>query len=160
MRRYGTGLLESDAAYELRAAVLQFAGINPEEFDDLEPDEVGDALTQTLPELVQVLRAKAYDEDDAIAEQLADAEPDKTVYAVIADLVLDYSCTLSFDDHAALAAGLAEVPLLADNESANGPRNVALDQDDADEDEADLMLADDVDNLRQLAADFADLATR
>ncbi len=160
MGRYGAGLLESDAAYELRAAVLQFAGLDPDDFDELDPDEVGAALTRCLPDLVQLLQDKEYDEDDEAAEALVNAEADKTVYAVIADLVLDYPCTLSDDDHAVLAAGLAELPLLADSESSVASRRAARDDDDEEDDEDDELLADDVENLRQLAADFDDLATR
>lgn len=161
MGRYGAGLLESDAAYELRAAVLQFAGLDPDDFDELDPDEVGTALTRCLPDLVQLLQEKDYDEDDENAEMLVNAEADKTVYAVIADLVLDFPCTLSYDDHAVLAAGLAELPLLAESESSAAARAAARDEDDdVEDDQDDQLLADDVENLRQLAADFDDLVTR
>lgn len=163
MGRYGAGLLESDAAYELRAAVLQFAGLDPDDFDEIDPDEVGAALTRSLPDLVRLLQDKDYDEDDETAETLVNAEADKTVYAVIADLVLDFPCTLSYDDHAVLAAGLAELPLLAKSESSVASHAAALDEDDDEEledDADDEFLADDVENLRQLAADFDDLVTR
>jgi len=154
MRLPGTGLLESDDAYELRAAVLRFAGLGPDEVDELDPDEVGAALTKAMPAVVQLLRFKDYDEDSESAETLADAEPDKTVYAVIVTLVLDYSCTLSPDDHAALAAGLAELPLLADIESVKAARE----EDDADDE--DELLTDEAENMRQLVADFDDLVPR
>jgi hypothetical protein len=160
MGRYGVGLLESDEAYELRAAVLRFAGLGPDEVDELDPDEVGAALTKAMPALVQLLQFKDYDDDSEAAETLADGEPDKTVYAVIVSLVLDYSCTLSPADHAALAAGLAELPLLADLESVKAARVTAPDEvDDAEEDEYEL-LSDEVENMRQLAADFDDLVPR
>lgn len=149
----GTGLLESDDAYELRAAVLRFAGLAPDEVDELDPDEVGAALTKAMPAVVQLLRLKDYDEDNESAETLVDAEPDKTVYAVIVTLVLDYSCMLSPDDHAALAAGLAELPLLADIESVKAAR-------DEDDDADDELLSDEVENMRQLVADFDDLVPR
>ena len=160
MGRNGAGLLESDDAYELRAAVLRFAGLGPDEVDELDADEVGVALTKAMPALVQLLRFKQYDEDSEGAETLADAEPDKTVYAVIVSLVLDYSCALSPDDHAALAAGLAELPLLADLDSVKAAGVTALDEDDDAEEGEDELLRDEAENMRQLAADFDDLAPR
>ena len=156
MGRYGVGLLESDEAYELRAAVLRFAGLGPDEVDELDADGVAAALTQAVPALVQLLQSKKHDEDSESAEVIADAEPDKTVYAVIVSLVLDYSCTLSVDDHAALAAGLAEHPLLADLESYKAPRVTADEDDEEDEDES----WSDAENMRQLAADFDDVVPR
>lgn len=158
MPRYGPGLLESDDAYELRATVLRFAGLGPDDVDDLDPDGVGVALTKAMPALVQLLRFKEYDDDDESAATLAEAEAEKTVYAVVASLALDYSCALSPDDHAALAAGLAELPLLADSASAQPGRITALD-DGEDEDEDELLI-DEAENMRQLAADFDDLAPR
>ncbi len=158
MARYGPGLLESDDAYELRATVLRFAGLGPDDVDELDPDEVGVALTRAMPALVQLLRCKEYDDDDESAEMLAEAEPEKTVYAVVVSLALDYSCALSPDDHAALAAGLAELPLLADSESVKAGRVTALDDDDDEDD--DELLVDEAENMRQLAADFDDLSPR
>jgi hypothetical protein len=160
MGHYQAGLLESDDAYELRAAVLRFAGLGPDDVDELDPDEVAAVLSKAMPALVQLLRSKEYDEDREGAETLADAEPDKTVYAVIVSLALDYSCTLSPDDHAALGAGLAELPLLADLESVKAARVTALDEDDDAGDDEDELLRDEAENMRQLAADFDDLVPR